>query len=239
MAGRQDLRTLKGARVIPTINVNIRATHAHPNTGDASFCDVDCRPVLIPLPLEPFRSVTVSVALGECPSWCRLAVNRNEPGGQHSVSCPARPVRVSCSISGKTWEESEVMTDTDARPAMTHEQRFLAAHACHARWALVKALVLNHPVPANSHAELALWEQRDAVYAALADMARAEQVHFNASTTLFSALKACDIEHEHVTGPASYAMGWHDPSDDAAAVNSRAGLAAYVEMLIEQVGTLP
>lgn len=221
--------------MIPSINVNLSARHT---TCSGSFhASPECDPILIPCPIP--RSVTFSVVLGHCqcseePSCQCGASDDREPhtrsctGAVHQSVCPARAVRVSCSISGKTWEESEV-SDWEAQeieglapPALYHTSR--------ARWALIKALVLGRahtfqPATAPVH----LFPQRDAVYAALADMARAELAAYEAEVHWGMAIgKAArdDVRHP-------------DPGFDANVLPSQRRLSAYIEHLIEQVGVLP
>ena len=126
-----------------TINVTPRACNQncatvfpHPPEGEHwGFCAA-AQQVLIPCPIP--RSVTFEVALGEC-----TVCPPNREGVGHFASCAAYPIRVSCSISGKTWAESEVTEarsdQTQWQPPFSDENRRLLA-ACRARWALVKAL---------------------------------------------------------------------------------------------------
>jgi hypothetical protein len=146
------------------------------------------------------------------------------------VDCPARPVRVSCSITGETWEASEV-TDVEVYPRETlvmvstyDVPRILAA--CRARWAGVKALVLGlSTTPALSHCQ-GLVAQRDEVYAGLADLAQLERGACNAQQRVEGAFP---YHRFHRVGGG----------DHHAAPPSHARLAAYVDFLVEQVGALP
>lgn len=209
----------------PTINVNL-ASCSRGRCGldpkgvfrhDPSTCSGE--PILLPCPIR--RSVTFSVALGEC------ACDAYAEGGTCPTDCPARPVRVSCSISGKTWEESEVAeAEWLGRYADDATNPVLAA--CRDRWALVKALALGEDAGAWMLSEAwaerwdvvaSLFAQRDAVFAALADMARHEE-----------GLEAAAVR-------AAKAMG----ADGDLSGTTRASpefLAAYVEHLVEQVGAL-
>jgi hypothetical protein len=139
-------------------------------------------------------------------------------------------VKVSCSISGKTWEESEV-TDIDLVVGgdITWEQGHDAAMAeCCALWLLVKALVLGwngeavRTVAVGGGLDLEkvdpMFQQRRTVYAALADMARAEEAHASA-----------------------YSRAWGAMGEDSIPSGRRSAhwvLAHYVDRLIEQVGIL-
>lgn len=189
-------------------------------------------PVLIPCPLP--RSVTFTVRLGECLKAC--SPRGFTPG--HISGCPGQLIRVSGSISGKTWEESEV-TDLDVpgRLAGTNAGADLW-RAFRERWALVKALVLGHtawdytmsPAKAIPLATItAMLAQRDAVYAALADMALAERAAEPAHAAIDELL------------PASLQCrnGLNRLSPPPHARPSATWLAAYIEHLIEQVGVLP
>jgi hypothetical protein len=147
----------------PAVNVNLAKCDC-PDFGRSRgtpYRPCPAVPVFIPLPLP--RSVTFQVVLGECSGACTTI---NDTRGYrrevvHDEDCPARPVKVSCSISGKTWAESEV---TDAWPEKNDGflcstgQTFPTLEAvCRDRWSLVKALVLGQritsaPVPLLSMA---------------------------------------------------------------------------------------
>lgn len=208
-----------------SINVTLKpcpVARAHEHlTVDALHGAAGCpaAPVLIPCPIP--RSVTFSVALGECvgeSGACR--VRPGEP--HHSLSaCPARPIRVSCSISGKTWEESAVV-DADFADGRSGSP---ALALCDDRWALVKALVLGmYPTCGNEEVPRTLVKQRDAVFAALADMVRAEQDARNAQ--------------QRVDDAFPFARYRRNDPDHRSERPSIGRLAAYVEYLIEQIGTL-
>lgn len=196
------------------INVNLKANGA-------------ANPVLIPCQLP--RTVEFKVALGEC--RCREEEEPDEVGGRkttepgHFSNCPARPISVTCTIDGDTWEESFV-DGADFQP-MEGARRLI--DACDDRWALVKALVLGK-MPRLTGTEatdlpvIALIEQRDAVFAALCDMARAEN---GARTAHHAMVKALDVAGAAYSGAAPV-------YNDVAA----RGLAAYVAHLLEQVGAL-
>lgn len=212
----------------PTINVNLQCVpHEVGKIGGGV-------PVLIPCPIR--RSATFEVRLGNCDGAC---VPVTFPDHQHSRLCPARPIRVSCAIGGETWEESEVVAVSETVRTVTEGPNNFDAHwtVCRERWALVKALVLGYTawdyimssalaVPlATINAMLA---QRDAVFAALADMARAEDALSGAQMRAYDAIDSsghiADSEHRRTQSK---------PRASAEAI------AAYVEALIEQVGTLP
>jgi hypothetical protein len=140
--------------------------------------------VLVPCPVK--RSVTFSVVLGEC--------NCPEPERMtawHDTDCPARPVKVSCSISGSTWEESEVSI-AEIREAMEEDTApapMIAMGRARDRWELIKALVLGKlQTWNNTHDVKRLIAQRDAVFAALADMAKAEEAHAAAYSRAMAAM---------------------------------------------------
>lgn len=211
----------------PVVNVNLKPcdkgcgaverrvfAHGHATT---------CAAIPVPIPCRPPSSVPFQVALGECARGCTT----QRPGQPHYADCPARPVKVSCYISGSTWEESEV-TDWETR-AFTFTgggEWERAGAACRARWALVKALVLNQPIgPAYVHVDgvRTLAIQRDAAYSALADMARAEEAALAAQRAL--------APHRLQT------RGWvHRPKSEDRP--SAGFLWRYVELLIEQVSIL-
>lgn len=230
----------------PSINVNLTPCnhwkmmpHA---TRDGSLAshNPECTPRLILCPLEPFRSVTFSVVLGECRNPC-LSV-AHYPDWQHASNCAARPLRVSCSISGKTWEESEVedvephysepAQRNDAWKAMLLSVGADTPHlrAARHRWALVKALVLGHAQP-DVMELVGRWNiadaytQRDAVYAALTDMARHEEAALVAQKNAddafpFDRYRKSDADHRRFAP-------------------SRERLAAFVAYVVEQVGATP
>lgn len=199
----------------PTVNVHLAYNPRDPHSDEAQL--------LIPCPVP--RSVTFSVPLGECmcpPSDSgRIAACRADPSG-HFKDCPARPVRVSCSISGETWEGSEV-AECEVREGTPIDERNALYTACRARWALIKALVLGQHGCCAQHMPDALREQRNSVYAALADMARAEARAYEAQNTVSLACgRGVSVYHPTATHQRP----------------STPWLAAYVEHLIEQVGIL-
>jgi hypothetical protein len=105
-------------------------------------------------------------------------------------------VKVACSISG-TWEASEVadvalvrMDDGHFVTFETNAAVTAALSACRDRWALVKALVLGKYTYNDSLVPETLHVQRNAVFAALADMARAEQDACSAQQALDGLLPA-------------------------------------------------
>jgi hypothetical protein len=159
---------------------------------------------------------------------------------RRSATCPARPIRVSCSIrpgpTGREWAESEV-SDVDWQTRnergdwnpspMSPAEREAALAACRDRWALVKALVLGQ-VPMDTHGALThpvLTQQRDTVFGALAEMAKATEARTEKHRDLFKAMGD--------TGVSWSTSIRVSPSDAADA------LGAYVERLIEQAGVLP
>jgi hypothetical protein len=213
----------------PTINVNLAYDPREPHADESQ--------ILIPCPIP--RSVTVKVPLGAC--QCRIAGRRalieflgagdSFPGGinaWHDFDCPARPVKVSCDIGGATWDGSKPVTfdlgDGTADLEHVAEPPLSAIDACRERWALVKALVMGMDAPkgANHDHLRHLFAQRDAVYAALADMARAEKAQCDARDRL----------HKAMNLPAHRRLA---PELRESAIE----LAAFVEHLIEQVGVLP
>jgi hypothetical protein len=213
--------------VTSSVNVNLQMCTCGYHVGHGD----NCRglPVLIPCSLEPFRSATFTVALGTCE--CALSLTpQTAPEWHHTSRCPARPVRVSCSISGKTWAESEVTQcephpDDVSRFAVVTDAYGMMYAACRDRWELVKALVLGKTFEPNEwdwpeklRASIA---QRDAVFSALADMARAEEAQIAARAALH---KALGISPGRVL--------------EAALRESAIELGSYVEHLVEQAGQL-
>lgn len=208
----------------PTINVNIAVCHCGPDP----HCTHHNKPLHLPCPIP--RSVTF-VVLGKCacattpgPMLLPRTVGLVEEA--HGRDCPARPVKVSCSISGATWEESHISAweTEDGIGLNTTEE----ARAADERWALVKALVLEQDEEWRKDPRSEGWNlqpQRDAVYAALADMARAEE----------AALKAQKMADDAFSSARYAKVG---DSDHRAAPPSVNRLRRYVEHLIEQVGVL-
>lgn len=204
------------------INVNLEPCdgilcHNDKRTGQRhhdAVCSTQRPPVLIPC-LIP-RSVTFQVILSPGCYCERLGIDADP---HHVPNCPARPIHVTCSIGGEAWAESRVedaeRADGPGQPNFTESEHMAAVRACNERWALVKALLLNHPVPATSQAELDLWAQRDAVFSALADMARTRREFSEANNRLPEFCRLFDKG---------------DPTHEA--------LARYVANLIDQVGVL-
>lgn len=179
--------------MIQTINVNLRPCNCdsppHKPGGIQHLYGCASAPFLIPCPIP--RSVTFFVALGECD--CPPPLGHGAYG--HSPNCPARPVRVSCSISGNTWEESHPV-EFEMEPSGISPNDTLR-DACRARWALVKALVLGEDsgpwMLSEAWAEkwdivAPLFAQRDAVFSVLTDMARAEEAQKAASARVTTAI---------------------------------------------------
>lgn len=216
---------------IPTTNVNQKpcaswcpVTHVFGETTHDTHCPG--KPVPIPCPIPP--SVTFTVRLGECGPGCTPVHTKDGSSAKvHALDCPVRPIRVSCSISGKTWEESDAVdpegVGEDGRlVGFTFASPVHAA--CGARWALVKALVLGRMRGGVLNPPLGpveLFARRDAVFAALARLTRAEEEYYEARD---AALKP--INGHTIMRPESHNRpSAHD-------------LAAYVTSLIEQVGIL-
>lgn len=224
----------------PTINVNLTPCSCPPHRKGFHYSSVcGAASVLIPCPIP--RSVTFEVRLGKChnadlPEPERMGrrcishpcdVTRIE----HSSACPARPIRVTCSIGGETWEESEV-DSTEAYDLSEHEA-LTTTGVVRDRWALVKALVLGESLGRRSAdsvdagvALVDLFGHRDAVFDALCDMARAEEAQGRASSVV------ADVVGLH--------WPWGTRTRETAgteAPSSRA-LSALVAHIIERVGAL-
>lgn len=209
----------------PSINVNLKTCDSGCSStrpGQKHYDHCAASPILIPCAIP--CSVTVSVGLGECN--CVYPALKNPPVDPHRKTCPARPVRVACSISGATWAESEV-TDLDVpgRIAGTNAVADVWS-ACRERWRLVQMLVLGHPGTASAVGTLsdaipALQAQRDAVYAALVGMARAEEAHRAAEAAATAAIYGASRVIRADTEPESQEL-----------------LGRYVGRLVEQVGVL-
>lgn len=212
---------------IPVINVNLTPCFCGRKRIN---CMPSCTgaPVLIPLSLEPWRSATLTVRSGECK--CCVGGTVDERIGGHDPWCPARPIRVSCSVSGSTWEESEV---TECELAVNHrprpeewtvEQAERVLSACRARWALVKALVLGKPQAGPGGgliiAPMELFSQRDAVFAALCDVTRIEAANLAAQ--------------EHLVELLDPRRATFRPTPEPDRPSAQ-GLAIYVGRVIEQM----
>lgn len=225
-----------------TINVNLTPCQCPVSPKSHRHWAERCaaKPVEIPCPITP--TVTLTVRLGECtctmkpgPMLLPRTVGLIEE--EHEGGCPAHPIRVTCTIGGDgTWAGSEVtdarvldmdsiglVLDAQERGVMDLAARLVAA--CRARWALVKAMVTGkrYVLAARPGAEKVapiyrLFEQRDAIFAALAKAHRAED-------TLIEALG--DYE-EAMRGEPVGIYGLKRESHGA--------LERYVKRLIEQVG---
>lgn len=226
-----------------TINVNqhpCNCSHvawlAGHNNGMVKHSDT-CASSPINIPCHLPRTTEFEVALGVCDCGHAAWVARGNISYQHDAKCPGRPIRVACSIGGETWAESYV---TDLEPHHSNPGSPLidvgatspAGITVSARWALVKALVLGQsPATADREGLLVAAHYagtlgtRDAVFAALADMARAEVAAMQAQQRVD---KAFPYHRFHRVGGG----------DHRATPLSHARLAAYVEFLIEQVGSL-
>lgn len=203
----------------PTVNVNLKSCSCEPGTAK-EWTECSAAPVLIPCPIP--RSVTFEVQVRDC---------GHKEG--HPITCPwpvGYVVKVSCSISGETWEESEV-ADVEKRGDQWLDQfeEGAALRICRERWALVKALLLHHG-EVSGHTvftpeSLPLLQQRDAVFSALSDMARAEEAAMAAQQRVDEAFPSDRYARQ---GDTDHRAVW--PS-----VNR---LARYVERLVEQVGVM-
>lgn len=215
-----------------TINVNMTPCDCPPSDGPGQRHETACGsgPVSIHCPIP--RSVTMTVRFGECTAGCESPGSvraLKERGETHHAWCPGKPIRVSCSIVGDTWEGSEVTEVEDAHRftniGWTAEEHQRILVACRARWEIVKAVLLKGQVPnvrgfgpAAAEKVFHLCEQRNTVFAALADMARAE-------STIIQRMADIDKVHTNRTRQAFRGVA----ADE---------LTAYVEYLIEQVGAL-
>lgn len=189
----------------PTINVNLKPCSPSclvPSWAGARpiahFDTCAAAHVLLPCPIP--RSVEMMARSGECTCRARaesqsgfnyLATSAREAiaEGRHLNDCPGKPIRVSCSIGGDgTWAGSEVVESGVFRdqnivgPLVLPSQMVGIEATCRERWELVKALVLGNPLGRRGADSVSagiviieLFEQRDAVFAALADMAKAEE----------------------------------------------------------------
>lgn len=207
-----------------TINVNLaqctcggRSKDGQPfwSSGEHhSMCHAT--PILLPYRLP--GSFAAEVPLGECisPAACGLFSKAHLP------DCPARPVRVTCSITGKTWADSEI-GEWDSEDVSIYDDEAMGRVyvSLRDRWSLVKALVLGHsdlsalitgPMAAD------LLTQRYAVFSAICEMVRAEE----------ALAKSVAIAGKTIASPAF--------PPPVVVRYAESALAAYVERLIEQVG---
>jgi hypothetical protein len=224
-----------------TINVNLKPCACPDSSfhlGHAPYCTG--RPILLPCPIQ--RSVELTVTLGECrckrmaesplmgyPDLSRAAMEAVAEG-RHLSDCPARPIRVACSIGGETWGAAHV---TDAEAPGVHGRTGELIQIADDRWALVKALVLGNHSPQEVggkslvpvEAWWALVTQRDAVFAALADMARHETAALQAQQRVDDAFPF---------------YSYRDPTTDRrGSWPSHVRLAAFVNHLVHEIGRLP
>lgn len=199
------------------INVNLRRCTCIKNVKDAP-CVGSCPslPTSIPCRVPPSVTFEVVINRGGCAGF------EHCEGGDHDPACSMRPVRVSCSISGTTWEESEVwLMDDFEYPAHFH----YLLNTCRKRWALVKQVLLNPGLLTTGWpGSVAMYAQRDLVFAALADMARAEEAAYGAQARIAEVV-GTRVERFHArTAEMRPSASW---------------LSAYVMYLIEQVRVLP
>lgn len=211
------------------INVNLAACTFYGvcNVRGAHIDKCPGKPVLVPLPLEPWRTVRMKVRLGEC-----RCINKDRADdGLHAASCPARPIEVTCSIGGKDWpssEATEVERSVNDDHIMGDHRMGLLADACRSLWDVVRAMLTNPGLRITGWAgSVAMYETRDAVYAAICEMARHEDAHAQARQHAYDAMDASGhiADSEHVRARIT-------PRESSVV------LAAYVQRLIEQVGSL-
>jgi hypothetical protein len=222
---------------VPTVNVNLMpcdcgAAHpdlyppADPQWGDKHRLGCAQTPVDIPCPLPPSVTFKVQIApISECIFPCTWTSQYHH--GPHHEKCPARPVRVSCSITSSdgSWERSEVADDCAARvrlPAPYEVSLNSLRQAAGDRWALIKALVTGHTdlsALLTGPRALELLAQRDAVFSALVRMERG-------NTEVLGGIEDFDkaLTRRKRTSPIESISG---PM-----------LTYYVQHLIEQVGAI-
>lgn len=188
------------------------------------------------------RSVTFTVAAGGCTCGADAYNTRKSSErasfvqAKHCGDCRARPIRVACSIGGKTWEESEVddLETHNAPPDAVHATEGLdVLQVARERWALVKALVAGQhgdAVKVVRSSQSISWsvlgpmlQQRDAVFSALAEQARLEVAMLSAQDRTVKAI-----------GSPRLTASAREPNERPSAQ----ALSIYVEQLIEQVGVL-
>lgn len=210
-----------------TLNVNLAPCDCSHRRGLSDQCLSDCAsaPVFIPCPIP--RSVEFTVTLGECTCQdgrFRQGGRYRDGGVPHADGCFAHPIRVTCSIGGEAWAESEV-NDIDLRRSEDYPQppgwRVRLRTICRECWALVRALVLGASTMRGANG--ALLAQRSTVFSALCQMARMERAYYDAAQAIHKALPAVYVSSD---------MQVCDPGD----APSTRWLAAYMEHLIEQVG---
>lgn len=178
----------------PTINVNLRSCGCGPKTHTGEVHGghwPNCGGTPIPIPCPIQRTVEMTVGAGECQCWM--------PAG-HRSTCPARPIRVTCSIGGETWADSFVEFVERADGECIGAAFDRVDTVCRERWALIKALVTGAPLSPTytlSPTAASLVAQRDAVFAALATLAREEEAHAAAYSAAWATLgrpKAMNME---------------------------------------------
>lgn len=208
------------------INVNLEQCPCQSEPNPKLRCEPEecaAKPALIPCPLP--RTVEFRVALGEC-----KCTTGGLDGLPHDSDCPARPISVACTIGCETWEGSEVVdaerADGPGQPNFSEPDHMRAVALCSDRWALVKTLTTGEEWDVK-RATLPLFRQRDAVFAALCDMAQADDDTAKASAAVGALL-----------GPDTWP--WGDRTRETAGMEapSARALAAYVKHLIASVGSL-
>lgn len=225
----------------PTINVNLKRCrpeclapqHVSPPHGHVP----DCPGAPIPLPCPIQRTVEMMVRLGTCECFHRGAKNAEPPPTWvHTESCPARHIRVTCSIGGETWGESEVAEvephhSNPGLPIIAVGPDSPAMVACRERWEIVKALVTGKPLGRRGAdsvdagiAIVELFAQRDVVFAALAAKVRAEQADDATTRGLVRLIPAVRVPDVARATAEDYL--------------SAVALARYVSHLIATVGAL-
>jgi hypothetical protein len=212
----------------PTINVNLKPCDCDgPHdvvVRDASVHTSDCAsvPVLIPCPIP--REVVLTVKIGGCDCLADDHLS-------HGRDCRSRPLRAVCAIGGNTWEEGEVndvtLTRSEDYPQPDGWRAQFMAIA-RDRWALVKALVTDRTNDLSSHLQgalvrnAALLTQRNTVFAALADMAGAEDALYGRENDALKAIDGCSLMvPEPDNRPTAHT------------------LARYMKHLLAQIGALP
>lgn len=204
----------------PTINVNLKKCPHGPNTSSTHEQTCIGRPAPIPCPIPP--KVEMTVRLGECNDMLSCGLH------EHHAHCPARLIRVTCTIGGETWAESEIVwtdvAEQECSALRTANARGHAERLVRDLWEIVKAMVTVRPVELSTRlgpgTGTRMIYERDAVFSALAKMTTLEHEHEAARLTLPASCRPI---------PATGSDTPH-PSADA--------LRLYVSHLIAKVSSL-
>lgn len=170
-----------GVVALSAINVNLKPCDSARMPGwTCPHTHCAAKPIHTPCPIPP--SVTLTVRRVECDRRCL------ERRDWHEDTCPAHPITVVCSLRGARWDTSEIGEVKVHHAAGQETSPAELLRIAHERWGFLRSLLLGHSMTDCPEQIQNLRPRRDAMFAALADEARAEDAAFRAQGRALSEL---------------------------------------------------